>query len=173
MEQSQSKMEKGYDPISAWKREFVFGAGRTFPNADVLSVSEGNQLKGLLESALYLGPGSTNQEIMDALYQLSHRLGGVSDDKDIAEAEMTRYFNEADIKSDTVVVLFPYEGAFNSGVRMARTEILTHFDDLWYPSADDMIVVDVSAKSILHVTHHRWVQAMKYDCNFAAFDPAQ
>jgi hypothetical protein len=149
-----------YDPIAAWKRSRVTEQGRAFPETRVLSASEGAVVRQSLLDALDLESDATNRALVDALYakcRLLPQFQLLDDDA----VDVSRMLSEAEILSETVLVLLPLEGAFDSGVRIDRLDLIRFFDDIWYPSTDDLVVIDEERRTLLFVDHHGRVGALR------------
>lgn len=43
--------------------------------------------------------------------------------------------------------------SFNAGYRMSKTQFIEHYSDLWYPSSDDIFLIDEKISFILEMSH--------------------
>lgn len=58
------------------------------------------------------------------------------------------------IGDDWVEVVWPYERA---GVRMRFRDFVRYYDDLWYPSSDDLLITNGTKTWLLEVNHEETV----------------
>lgn len=143
---------KEYDPIVPWKRDAVIEDGRLFPQTKVLRSREGAEVRQWLVGAMGLSRDVPDRDLLDALYARARPLpSSVHMDEGRGVAEVLK---EAGIMSDPVLILLPLEGAFDSGVRMARQDLIDFFEDLWFPSTDDLVVIDERGETLLLIDHH-------------------
>lgn len=150
----------GHDPIVPWKRQSVVDSGRSFPDTSVVSIEEGRLIRLLLLKALQLGGSASDREVLDKLYAIGRPL--VSPQSSALELVQIigTLMREAGLLSDQILVVLPLEGGFSSAVRMFRSDIIAFFDDVWYPSMDDLLLIDEHENVALLVDHHEKVSVI-------------
>lgn len=149
----------GYDPIATWKRDAAARQHLAFPSTVVLSSDEGTELRLQIVEATGLKNEATNRDIQSSLYSAVRPLHSSPHLDEGGNIE--QMLDEAGIDSARVLILLPLEGAYDSGAWIDRKDVIEFFDDLWYPSTDDLIVIDEQRTTLLMVDHHGNAGSMK------------
>lgn len=150
---------KGNDPIVAWKKHAVTAQGRQFPETTVLSFAEGAAVRTWLSDSTGLLQDASNRDILDALYTQTRMLDCFEHMN--KRCDIGDMLERTEVVSESVLLLFPLDGGFDAGVRMSRRDLIGFFDDLWYPSMDDLLIIDEGKAILLLVDHHERVGTMK------------
>lgn len=149
------------DPIEAWKREAVAEEGRKFPETEPVTSSECFEIKQKLYVTLQVDPDLPETEILWALHRQCRQLGrnvyGASED------QIKDYLKAAGINTTTVLLMLPFTGGFSTGVRIRSSDLTSNLDDIWYPSADDLIVIDENHQNLLLIAHSESVGWLRLD----------
>lgn len=148
-----------YDPIADWKREAVESEGRSFPETMLLPLAEAVKVRQRIFSAIGLSPGASNREALDSLYACAQRL--TQNPQMIDGVAIEKVLEEAQVRSESLLLVFPLGSAFESAVRIARADFVAFFDDLWYPSTDDLVVIDAANHVLLLVDHHENIGTLR------------
>lgn len=165
MEHSESKNSGCFDIIHPYKRELAARDGNPFPDTKVLSIAEGQQLCELLRAGLGIGGTNTTRDWLDLLYSRCNKITELNLDEPFEAVLLNQILDHGKILSESVIVMLPFTGGFDSGVRIARSDLIRSFDDIWYPTAEDLVVFDEVQKAILYVTHYGWVGSTQMSKN--------
>lgn len=152
-------MEPGYDPIVEWKKDSVIEEGRKFPPYRVFNQLEGDRARahligclGVSDSLDGLSTGDSNWMISNALYVQTTSCPQFELKQYTDDFDLIGMLGAAEIVSEYVLFLLPFEGAYDSVVEMLTADFITFFDDIWYPS-DDIVILNLALSSLLLVTH--------------------
>jgi hypothetical protein len=152
--------ESPFNPIAQWKVNSVTEDGRIFPDTEILAPREGARVRQRILSTLGLGRDASNREALDALYSGVRKL--TLHPRVLDDIPVENMLEEAKVVSDRVLLLFPLEGGFDSAVIISRRNLIDFFDDLWYPSVDDLLVIDAENEVLLMIDHHENVGTLAF-----------
>jgi hypothetical protein len=98
--------------------------------------------------------------VKDTLREIRRRLPGgeapslslvsAFDASDAEKPEILAWFDSLKLPADTVQVYWPYDA---EGVSMALKDFFQTYDDLWFPSADDVWVIGPGGRYLLELHH--------------------
>jgi hypothetical protein len=130
--------------------------GTSFPRHRHLDVVECELLRATMASNLRLAGGSTALEILQALEARAIDIQDVMpSEESFCFAEL---FRRLQLESINIYVNW---SSFDDIDEMALTTFSDAFDDLWYPSSDDIEIFDQSQKWVLLVRHFDVVQIVR------------
>lgn len=97
-------------------------------------------------------------ETFDALEQIqtnfprsTRRPVRTLDMSDLSKQDVIDWLRELLVQGDEqVIVIWPH---YRAAVTLSSSDFLKYFDELWYPSADDVWVRDRSASWLLEIDH--------------------
>ena len=159
VDQEQYALSEVCDPIAPWKRDAVVQQGRDLPRTDVLGGGGGIFVRYWITTLIRSSIGASNRELLDAVYAGLSRLAGTQGPD--SELDIRSILDQLGITCDFVFVLFPLDGGFESVARMKRNDLIEFFEDLWYPSRDDLFVIDDQLQVLLVVDHHENVGTIR------------
>jgi hypothetical protein len=80
------------------------------------------------------------------------------DASDNSLEEMAQWLSGLGLNESTVRVVWPQESA---GLLMPYALFLECFDELWFPSADDVVVITEAGDRLLEISHEEVFQLFK------------
>lgn len=123
--------------------------GKAFPSYISQSREKCAGFRRELASRLGVSPDATSADVLTRLHQLpSKRLGAVPGS---GAVDLRGLLHDARIGLPDEVYVNWYR--FDDVDRMALVELEEHFDDIWYPSSDDIEIFDDTLDWFLVVSH--------------------
>ena len=92
--------------------------------------------------------------ILEALVDPTTRLRGHTQRIDIAQAEpeeVRGILRSLEVPPDKMVACIWFSGL--DGITLCYADFVAHYDDLWYPSSDDVLVMDRTYSWFLVIDH--------------------
>ena len=120
-----------------------------FPEFEALSQEECERLRRKLTAMLGLGDDATDLDVVKSLHaQTSRHLGEVPGE---GQPDLRGLLTNAQIALPPHALLNWYR--FDDIDRLDLDDLSRHFDDIWYPEADDIEIFDESCSWFLCVSH--------------------
>ncbi len=122
------------------------------------SSNEVSALRALLLQRLGLSGATDGLEIVESIASRSVPIEG--EDATRSDFDLTRLLvGSVDSKLDEEVFLNWHR--FDELDRMWAKQLAEVFDDVWYPFADDLDVVDAQCRWILSIAHHGGIRVLR------------
>jgi len=108
------------------------------------------QLRLRLTEALGIPPTSSGREILQVVRDRSQPVDGV--DAEAKEFDLGKVFDQLELSVSGNVFIDWYW--YDEIDEMRAADVIACFDDIWYPSSDDIDVFDQSMDWVVSITHH-------------------
>lgn len=139
--------------IQNYEREHGRGTFLPFRH---LSESEARAIKGAWQKRLNVRPGLSTQEFVQTIDDMSSPVVGVNADEDAFD--LRALFQRLDFDLPEKIYLNWHQ--YDDIDEMAADDVLNNFDDIWYPAADDLDLLDPDLRWILSVHHSGAVKGL-------------
>jgi hypothetical protein len=122
----------------------------SFPNFRTLSSAECAEVRGEVVALLQLGPHASGLDIVKTLHRCKAKhLGEVGIDR--AVVHLREVLHEIPLSAHHQIFVNWYQ--FDQIDGMDLDDLSSNFDDIWYPSVDDIEIFDKSLTWFLSVSH--------------------
>jgi hypothetical protein len=130
----------------------------TFPYFKKLDADECRGMAKRIALAIGLPDGEDTLEIVQRLAEVESEIGTLREND--LSSSLFKVIEKAKISLSELVYVNWYR--FDSIDQMKYSEFLKYFDDIWYPSSDDIDIFDDTLSCIFSVTHYGAVRAAQF-----------
>ena len=131
--------------------------GHAFPQFESLEPSETQAIRVSLGARLGLSPAANSLELARCVDQRARTLPDM--DAEDSSFDLAGALSAEGIRPRPNVYVNWYR--FDEIDRMSFGDLAANFDDVWYPSSDDIDIFDDSVSWILSVSHEGAVKVLK------------
>ena len=131
--------------------------GTSFPDYESLTSRECKEIRSALEAKLGLPPDSAGVVLVSRLADAEESCPGVNAEDDLFD--LHEFVTSIDINPVGDVLINWYR--FDKIDRMMFADLAEFFDDIWYPSSDDIDIFDSTLQWVLSVSHSGHVRYVK------------
>lgn len=123
----------------------------SFPNFHTLNAKECRDFCESLKASMEITIESESDNLASEVYKLQHAIDTTNAQDEIFCLKDVISFFHADVESIGSVFINWYR--FDNIDSMQLEDLSKYFDDIWYPSSDDIDIFDSTIQWVLSITH--------------------
>jgi hypothetical protein len=134
-----------------------------FPSYKTLSTTETVGIIETVSAQLKMLPNSSSLELVEALRKKSSAIPDINAESD--DFDLKSVFLKMEVSPMEQIFINWYR--FDKIDAIGLNDLLTYFDDIWYPATDDIDIFDASFSWVISICYSGEVMILKFNKSFS------